>query len=407
MIVPCVEPPSSKLKKESTLNDSKLSASTVLVSNDDGTPSISTVGPEPSLRMDLPGILPIAPESGTWGTRQKVFLRPPKPAGRKNSDESPFTARRSQSEFTTPPSEPSLSGHAAAAAAAAAAAVREGSLQRTSSIKEAGSVQQDDEDDELHEAWRWRFARRWQQEQERTTSYDVNGNDDDEWTAAEMMLKDSNNAGLQLQLGRTVSAADHSADLRSPGLSLLLEDSLQSFKESPLLQQGSLSQDATSSIIAVASRARSLAREQARIDQGIERQLEAAAANWAGASLAPAHFDTWGRFPFILAKIIDRNGRQKVVVRGKNGSDESQTTVNLTTEVNRAAVAARLPSPKIEILGSGSLYWSRSEERVLTVSCGVLRTAMDVRVQSSEDVVLICADLVRNCLPKHIAVVTK
>jgi len=257
---------------------------------------------------------------------------------------------------------------------------------------------------------------------------EVNEDDDDDdiddWTVAENLLKHSNGLeGLQLQLGRTISTLEGqmSMDPRSPGLSVLLEESFSMRNQaSPLkdeVESGrgegrwgggpssstlfnhphhattttiattttttnsssknghhhsgrsrknnstNKTPEATSAIVAVAKRVEHLLREQAKIEQTVVERLEAAQINsaWVGATLPVVQVDTWGRFAFILASVADKD-HHKLLVRGLNGQDEQQTINKLKLEASRAATAAArvgssLPPVGLHIIGAGMMEW--------------------------------------------------
>jgi hypothetical protein len=48
--------------------------------------------------------------------------------------------------------------------------------------------------------------------------------------------------------------------------------------------------------------------------------------------------DSWGRFPFVLVRLLDRSNRHKVLVRGRNGAEEAALFAQLEQEV-RAPLA--------------------------------------------------------------------
>lgn len=253
---------------------------------------------------------------------------------------------------------------------------------------------------------------------------DDNEDDDDvdDWTVAENLLKHSNGLeGLQLQLGRTLSTLEGqmSMDPRSPGLSILLEESFSMkdqaspFKDEVESERGgggssisphnhphqyhqqnntsttttttgnenghhrngmsshhsttnNKTPEATSAIVAVAKRVEHLLREQAKIEQTVVERLDAAQINsaWVGATLPVVQVDTWGRFAFILASVADKD-HHKLLVRGLNGQDEQQTISKLKLEASRAAAAtgtgrSSLPPVAVHIIGAGMIEWGSS-----------------------------------------------
>lgn len=68
------------------------------------------------------------------------------------------------------------------------------------------------------------------------------------------------------------------------------------------------------------------------------RRWESAAAGqpWVGQHLPAVTVDSWGKFPFVLVRLLDRSSRHKVLVRGKNGAEEGALFAQLEQEVGGA-----------------------------------------------------------------------
>lgn len=54
---------------------------------------------------------------------------------------------------------------------------------------------------------------------------------------------------------------------------------------------------------------------------------------WVGALLEGVQVDPWGKFKFMLLRVKDRNGRQVLLVRGANNSNESKIVEELHKQV--------------------------------------------------------------------------
>ncbi len=69
-----------------------------------------------------------------------------------------------------------------------------------------------------------------------------------------------------------------------------------------------------------------------------------AAQPWVGQHLPAVTVDSWGRFPFVLVRLLDRSNRHKVLVRGKNGAEEGTLFAQLEQEVRRLSLIGWLGS---------------------------------------------------------------
>ncbi|GAB4815393.1 hypothetical protein N2152v2_002439 [Parachlorella kessleri] len=261
-----------------------------------------------------------------------------------------------------------------------------------------------DEEDEVNAAWRWRFARKWQTEQAKQfdPEYGREGGDD-EWGDALGYMEALAN-GLNLQIARTISTEQYaSLPLVSPTLSnsMLLDASI---KESPLTSttlDDASSMNATKHIVAVARRAQQLFKQQQEIERQVEQRWESATAGqpWVGQHLAAVTMDSWGRFPYVLVRLADRSNRHKLLVRGRNGMEEAAMFAQLEQEVSRAAVQHRLPGPRLELLGSGTMEWSRERDRCLNITACKLHSLTDARLRSKGDVSKLAGALAQSSLP--------
>ena len=163
--------------------------------------------------------------------------------------------------------------------------------------------------------------------------------------------------------------------------------------------------DATKQVVSVARKAQHLMARQQEIEAAVERRWESAAGaappTWVGAHLPAVQIDSWGSYPFVLARVTDRGGRQKLLVRGKNGTDEGQALATLQAEVASSAVRQRLPGPKVEMLGVGSMEWSRQRDRCLAVAGSRVTSTVDQRVKSKEDIARLVGALAQSSLPPN------
>lgn len=63
---------------------------------------------------------------------------------------------------------------------------------------------------------------------------------------------------------------------------------------------------------------------------------------WVGALLEGVQVDPWGKFKFMLLRVKDRNGRQVLLVRGANNSNESKIVEELHKQVYQESQGKQL-----------------------------------------------------------------
>ncbi|KAK9824568.1 hypothetical protein WJX72_011385 [[Myrmecia] bisecta] len=274
-------------------------------------------------------------------------------------------------------------------------------------IPGSSGASDEEEDDGLRElAWKWRQRRRWQQEQAKQfdPSYGAEGDDDDGWDAALGYL-DACGPGWHLQIARTTSVdknlgyslVSHGSDLST----LLLEESQ---REGTLREHADM--DATRSLVSVARKARDLYEQQQQIEKQVEQRWchagrQEGADSWVGAHLQSVQIDASGKFTFILMKVWDRQGRNRLLIRGKAQSSEGQLVQRVSHEVMQVIAEQRLPNVMVTLLGSGIMEWSRERDRRLDVYQGRVVKGGDASIMSSMDVARLAGALTRASLPMH------
>ncbi len=102
-----------------------------------------------------------------------------------------------------------------------------------------------------------------------------------------------------------------------------------------VLRDDSNSMDATNHLVSVARKAQVLLQQQHEIERQVDQRWEItnAAPAWIGQQISAVQIDSWGRFPFCLARLVDQGNRQKLLVFGKNSCDERQNFAALEHEV--------------------------------------------------------------------------
>lgn len=125
---------------------------------------------------------------------------------------------------------------------------------------------------------------------------------------------------------------------------------------------------------------------------------------WVAQHLPAVQIDSWSAFPFVLVRLSEqRSQRQKLLVRGRNGSTEQQAFASTEQEAARVAVAHRLPGPRVELVATGRMEWvaAASQRRTLRVRAGRLLppAAKDTRLRSTAGVSAVVAELARASFP--------
>ena len=110
--------------------------------------------------------------------------------------------------------------------------------------------------------------------------------------------------------------------------------------------------------------------------------------------------DGWGKFAWLLVRCCDQHsGRQKLLLRGKNGCDHRQAHSNLEQQVARMAQQHGLPTVRLELLGEGWMEWQRDKERLNIVGTRLHSAATrDMRLQRVADLEGMVAKLSRSSL---------
>lgn len=122
--------------------------------------------------------------------------------------------------------------------------------------------------------------------------------------------------------------------------------------------------------------------------------------------LPAVQIDSWSSFAFVLVRLGEqRSGRQKLLVRGRNGATEQQAYATTEQEAARAAIANRLPGPRVELVAGGRMEWvapGQGQERrtlVVRVTRLLAAAAKDSRLHSTAAASGVVAELTRASFP--------
>jgi hypothetical protein len=275
-----------------------------------------------------------------------------------------------------------------------------------------------------HDAWRWRFSAKWQQEQRRaldpppaphrSASSELDAMD---YVKAcgdgvvNLQVTSAGNAARSSRIAaRGTAAGAHAAN----GLSLALEASPSastvqfevdpSYASAGLLAEDSASlgasyatpggsglreaaaaaaaprappwpsqpPSATNAVLHVAVRARELLQKQREIERDASAAWERSRGGgeaWAGALLAPVAIDGHGRFLYVVLRVRDPgSARQRLLVRGRAGAAAEALAAEAEAEVAAACAANGLPQSPVELVGAGCMEWREDTGRHLHLS---------------------------------------
>lgn len=208
---------------------------------------------------------------------------------------------------------------------------------------------------------------------------------------------------------RTPSLLEASPSFNAP---MLLDTAGSAGGTEPILGAGAQNRDreaapATRRLRAVAQKARHLRARQAEIEHEVAARWETTAANtaWVGAHLEPAVLDHWGRYGFVLSRLRDGSDHRKLLVRGRNGVNETGLAAALDQEVAQAAIKHRLMGARVEVLASGIMEWARGRDRTVRVRVAALGSVADPLVRSVQDATRIVAEIMKRALPSGTTIV--
>lgn len=257
--------------------------------------------------------------------------------------------------------------------------------------------------DSVEQAWRWRFTRRWHMEQTRQQEEPTKDNEEDDWVAALDYLATARGANLQFARAPSVDRTTSFDGALSQSMSMLLVEDASLPRDASLQNESlrAVTPMATRSISQAVKRAEQLMAHQQEIEKKVTERWESAESQepWAAHRIAAVKIDSWGTFPFILARVMDTvNGRQKLLIRGCNRSTVEHLSRQLRQEISQEARQQRLPVPRIDVLGSGSMEWSREREQCLNILGTALHDVIDTRLSSKDDVANVAAALTKTGL---------
>lgn len=262
-----------------------------------------------------------------------------------------------------------------------------------------------DENALQEQAWKWRFARKWQNEQVNAIQPARSTTDDDEWLQALKMIEDG---GLrQIQFQRKNDSYDALDKLDS--FAMIFSQSSQSFlgADSSLQSFTGLSKEESSQnkILRSSSKVEALLAYQHQIEEEAANRWKAAISNWVGNYLPAVKIDSWGKFSFVLCKVADEKNRfQKLILRGANRENEKVIANKTREEISSVAEMRDLDLARLDVLGTGEFAWVNQK---LEIKCLHVFAGLDQKISIKNDVVTTAAALIDSQGFGHIEIVVK
>lgn len=265
----------------------------------------------------------------------------------------------------------------------------------------------EDESKVVEAAWRWRFGRRWVQEQ--AQQFDPE-DAEEEWDDAlkyleacgpgfNLIARTSSEFGPESRLARTHSLVSQDSGSKSLN-TLLLDDQSYSHCESAL--RDAAKQDGNQGVVAIAKKANDLYKQQQEIQKKADQRWEGAAqcgTAWLGHALDPVRIEVAGKFTFVLVKMENRQGSSRLLVRGRYGCSQAVLMHDFDKEMAEKAAVKKLPPVSISLLGSGVMHWSKDKQ--IDVIHGSIAVGRDGSVRTKADVAHVAGALIRSALPMN------
>lgn len=131
---------------------------------------------------------------------------------------------------------------------------------------------------------------------------------------------------------------------------------------------------ATSELLTVIDKGRELMQKQRELESraaALWEQSCAAGPPWAGTYVTPVQIDMYGRFPYVIIRIVEPSGgRQRYLVRGQKGIKRDELMRSTAAEAAAVCAAHTVSMPVVEFVGGGWMEWRQDTERHLIVSQG-------------------------------------
>lgn len=396
------------------------------------TPSLPCATPDSAAHQRQAAIIQELPGIGTWAGRQRLFARPqPHPLGLSLVDAVPPQLKEVSGQLDVEPvgRGPSSDQIAGGSPKFNAPAVPNGYHQNGyepngvahdgylhGEANGNGEARVSDSSEVLHEAWRWRFSRKWEAEQRRALDVDptAGGGGDPEMDAlaycqacgvgVDLQVTENPKKSTSRQRSKNIDAPPGSrgspgSDGDRDGGPLVnfpsASTSTMQFEVDPsftsaggLAAEGSgsfsagfetlakaapspIGAAATREVLSMVGRGRQLLQRQLEIETAASELWEQSCAGspWAGTYLAPVAIDMFGRFTYVIVRVMEPGGgRQRFLLRGRMSNSASELLAAVGAEAAAVTAEHAVPLPVVEVVGSGVMEWRSDTERHLILS---------------------------------------
>ena len=270
----------------------------------------------------------------------------------------------------------------------------------TSSSFSSKSVNTPYDDIYLQEqAWRYRFARKWQNEQINGLIHAKSATDDDEWLQALKLIEQGQEPRqIPLRESRNDSIMD-----RLGSFSMLFSNSSHSLATEACMTPTSVGGVGareeslhTRVLKKCSSKVSTLLAYQKDIEEEAAKRWNAVRNDWLGNHISSVLIDHWGTYIFVLVKMTSyrERGLHKFILRGSNDGTVYDAMQKLRREILHKAEDKDLELANFDIVGTGEFKWM--DQMTLSIVCNRAFPDIDDKVRYEDDVVTLAASLLES-----------
>lgn len=276
-----------------------------------------------------------------------------------------------------------------------------------SSLSSNGKSAESDDVDLQEQAWRYRFARKWQNEQLHGLTNSKSVTEDDEWLQAlKCIERGQEPRQIPMENSRTDSIMD-----RLGSFSMLFSNSSHSLATEACMTPTSATGMGESLQKKVmkksSSKVNTLLAYQKDIEAEAAKRWNAVRNDWLGNHISSVLIDHWGTYVFVLLKITSyrKRGLHKFILRGRNGEHVYDAMQKIREEILYKAEQKDLELANFDIVGTGEFKWM--DQTTLKITCNRVFSDIDEKVSEKDDIVTLAASLLEsNGMQSDIKVIT-
>ena len=253
-----------------------------------------------------------------------------------------------------------------------------------------------DDIDLQEQAWRYRFAKKWQNEQMHGLTSAKSATDDDEWLQAlKLIERGQEPRQIPLKNSRNDSVMD-----RLGSFSMLFSNSSHSLANEACMTPTSIGgvgarEDSlqTKMMKKCSSKVNTLLAYQRDIEEEAAKRWNAVRNDWLGNYISSVLIDHWGTYVFVLVKVASyrQRGLHKFILRGNNGGTVYDAMQKIREEILHKADDKDLEVANFDIVGTGEFKWV--DQTTLRITCNRVFADIDEKVSDEDAVVTLAASL--------------